>query len=105
LTLENEGALFAPGDNDQNPEENAESGNSKTFEENAGSDNGKSFEENMARLEQLVRQLERGELSLEDALVCYQEGVRLVGFCQKSLERTTKEVEILTDSLVSKSEK
>ena len=61
--------------------------------------NGKSFEENMARLETLVRQLERGELSLEDALVCYQEGVALVGFCRKSLDRAAKEVEILTESL------
>jgi len=61
--------------------------------------NGKSFEENMARLETLVRQLERGELSLEDALACYQEGVALIGFCQSSLDRTAKEVEILTESL------
>ena len=61
--------------------------------------NGKSFEENMARLEVLVRQLERGELSLETALECYKEGVVLVGFCQQSLERTAKEVEILTKTM------
>ena len=70
-----------------------------TMDTEANAGNGKSFEENMARLETLVRQLERGELSLEDALVCYQEGVALVGLCQKSLERTAKEVEILTESL------
>ena len=58
--------------------------------------NGKTFEENMARLEALVSQLERGELSLEDALTCYKEGVELVGFCQKSLARATHEVELLT---------
>ena len=67
---------------------------------NMDAGNGKPFEENMARLETLVRQLERGELSLEDALVCYQEGVALVGFCQQSLERAAKEVEILTEKLV-----
>jgi len=61
--------------------------------------NGKSFEENIARLEILVRQLERGELSLEDALSCYQEGVALVGYCRQSLERTAHEVEVLTDSI------
>jgi len=61
--------------------------------------NEKPFEENLARLETLVRQLERGELSLEDALICYQEGVALVGYCQQSLERTAKEVEILTEKL------
>lgn len=63
------------------------------------SGNGKSFEENMARLETLVRQLERGDLSLEDALKCYQEGVALVGYCQRSLERTAGEVEILTEAI------
>ncbi|MCL2165981.1 MAG: exodeoxyribonuclease VII small subunit [Clostridiales bacterium] len=59
----------------------------------------KSFEENMTRLETLVRQLERGELSLENALLCYQEGVALVGHCQKSLDRIAKEVEILTEGM------
>ena len=47
----------------------------------------------------LVSQLERGELSLEDALKCYQEGVALVGYCQKSLERTAAEVEVLTERM------
>lgn|GEM_PF-1679053 len=61
--------------------------------------NDKPFEENMARLEALVRQLERGELTLEEALACYQEGVALVGYCQQSLERTAKAVEILTEGL------
>ena len=61
--------------------------------------NEKSFEENMAQLEVLVRQLERGELSLEDALVCYQEGVALVGYCQASLDRAAKEVERLTQKM------
>ena len=61
--------------------------------------NGKSFEENITRLETLVRQMERGELSLEDALTCYQEGVALVGYCRHSLERTAREVEVLTESI------
>ena len=71
--------------------------------QDAVSGNGKPFEENMARLETLVRQLERGELSLEDALVCYQEGVALIGYCQQSLERASKEVEILTERLAPRS--
>ena len=62
--------------------------------------NGKSFEENMARLETLVRQLERGELSLEKALECYKEGVALIGFCQHSLDRAAKEVESLTNKVL-----
>ncbi len=61
--------------------------------------NGKSFEENIARLEALTRQLERGDLSLEEALERYKEGVSLIGYCQRSLERAAKEIEILTDGL------
>ena len=60
---------------------------------------GKTFEENITRLETLVRQLERGELSLEDALLCYKEGVALVSLCQERLERTASEVEILTEGM------
>ena len=59
--------------------------------------NGKTFEENMTRLEALVRSLERGELSLEDAITCYKEGVALVGYCQQSLERAAREVENLLE--------
>jgi len=61
--------------------------------------NGKAFEENLARLETLTRQLERGDLSLEDALECYKEGVALIGYCQRSLDRAAKEIEILTEGL------
>ena len=71
--------------------------NETTGKEDIGTE--ASFEENMARLEELVRQLERGELSLENALNCYQEGVNLVGLCQSSLDRAAKEVEILTETL------
>ena len=70
-----------------------------TNETDISVDNGKSFEENMTRLETLVRQLERGELKLEEALACYQEGVALIGYCQRSLSRTAKEIEILTEGL------
>ena len=69
------------------------------IESDSSTDNGKSFEDNMARLETLVRQLERGELKLEEALACYQEGVALIGYCQRSLSRTAKEIEILTEGL------
>ena len=59
----------------------------------------KSFEENIARLEALVRQLEHGDLGLEDALERYKEGIALIGSCQRGLERAAKEIEILTEGL------
>jgi len=61
--------------------------------------NGKSFEENITRLEALARQLERGDLSLEESLERYKEGVALIGYCQRGLERAAKEIEILMDGL------
>lgn len=59
----------------------------------------RSFEENMAKLEKLVSQLERGELSLEEALKCYEEGVALVDYCHKTLDRAANAIEVLTDKL------
>ena len=38
------------------------------------------FEENMARLEQIVRTMERGEVPLEESIRLFQEGTELVRF-------------------------
>lgn len=44
------------------------------------------FEENMARLEQIVRTMERGEAALDESLKLFQEGTELVGRCGKLLD-------------------
>jgi exodeoxyribonuclease VII small subunit len=44
------------------------------------------FEEALARLEELVRALEGGELSLEDSLARFEEGVALFRLCARRLE-------------------
>lgn len=46
----------------------------------------KTFEESMARLEQIVRAMERGDVALEEALKLFQEGTELVRSCQKLLD-------------------
>jgi len=56
------------------------------------------FEESMQRLEQIVRQLERGELSLEESLTCFEEGIALVKRCQKQLDRASEKIQILTEA-------
>lgn len=53
------------------------------------------FEECLQRLEVVVREIERGDLSLEDSLKLFEEGVVLSGSCQKELEAAEKKVEIL----------
>lgn len=44
------------------------------------------FEESMARLEQIVRTMERGEAPLDESLKLFQEGTELVSRCGKLLE-------------------
>lgn len=46
----------------------------------------KTFEESMARLEQIVRAMERGDVALEESLKFFQEGTELVRSCQKLLD-------------------
>ena len=46
----------------------------------------KSFEQNMARLEQIVRAMERGDVPLEESLKLFQEGTELVRSCGKLLD-------------------
>ena len=46
----------------------------------------KAFEESMARLEQIVRAMERGDVALEESLKLFQEGTELVRSCQKLLD-------------------
>ena len=54
------------------------------------------FEQALEQLEQRVRQLESGEVSLEDALRLYEEGVSLARTCQDLLEAAEKRVALLT---------
>ena len=44
------------------------------------------FEQSMARLEQIVRAMERGDVALEESLKLFQEGTELVRRCEKLLE-------------------
>ncbi|MBW1917132.1 MAG: exodeoxyribonuclease VII small subunit [Deltaproteobacteria bacterium] len=53
------------------------------------------FEKALKRLENLIQQLERGDLPLEQALQTFEEGMRLVRFCTKKLDEVEKKVEIL----------
>jgi len=56
----------------------------------------KSFEESMQALENIVRRLERGDLSLEEALSAFEEGVKLVKGLNERLTEVEARVEVLT---------
>jgi len=53
------------------------------------------FERSLARLEEVVRRLESPQLSLDDAMKLFEEGVELSRECQKQLEEAEGRVEIL----------
>lgn len=53
------------------------------------------FEGAMKRLESIVRELESGDLSLDEALKKFQDGVKLSKFCSNKLDETEKKVSIL----------
>lgn len=56
------------------------------------------FEDAMTELEQLVGQIESGQLPLEQSLAAYKRGSELLLHCQKSLADVEQQVRILNES-------
>ena len=55
------------------------------------------FEKALARLETIVAELERGELTLDESLKIFEEGVKLSKTCMKMLDEAEQKVEILIE--------
>ena len=55
----------------------------------------KTFESSLARLEEIVRAMESGEIMLDESLSLYEEGIKLIKFCTKALDDTEQKVKIL----------
>ncbi|HEY5599600.1 MAG TPA: exodeoxyribonuclease VII small subunit [Candidatus Manganitrophaceae bacterium] len=55
----------------------------------------KKFEEALGELEEVVERLESGELSLEESLAAFEQGVRLVKHCNQKLTEVEKRIELL----------
>ena len=55
----------------------------------------KDFENAITRLETIVKELEKGELSLEEALKLFEEGMKITRFCSTKLDEAEQKVEIL----------
>jgi exodeoxyribonuclease VII small subunit len=53
------------------------------------------FEDALKRLEEIVEELERGDLPLEESLGKYEEGIKLSVLCTKKLETAKKKIEML----------
>jgi exodeoxyribonuclease VII small subunit len=55
----------------------------------------KKFEDALEELENVVEQLESGDLSLDNSLATFEKGVRLVKFCNQKLIEVEKKIELL----------
>lgn len=55
------------------------------------------FETSLEALEQLVEQMEKGDMSLEESLAAYERGVGLYRKCQGALEQAELRVKLLSD--------
>jgi exodeoxyribonuclease VII small subunit len=60
------------------------------------------FEGAMDRLEKIVEQMESGKLPLEDLIVRYEEGMKLVKICQERLANAEQKIEIITRNSTGK---
>jgi exodeoxyribonuclease VII small subunit len=60
------------------------------------------FEQAMKRLEEIVEQMESGDLLLEDLILRYEEGMKLVKLCQERLASAEERIEIITRNSAGK---
>jgi exodeoxyribonuclease VII small subunit len=61
-------------------------------------DKSPNFEAALEELEQLVRRMEAGEMSLEESLAAFERGVELTRDCQKALKAAELRVQTLTQT-------
>ena len=59
-----------------------------------------SFEEAMAELQQLVANMEAGELPLEESVAAYKRGSELVKYCAAQLDKVENQVKVLEGDML-----
>lgn len=57
-----------------------------------------SFESSLEALESLVNRMENGDLTLEESLKSFEQGIALTRQCQKALDEAEQKIEILTSN-------
>ncbi|WP_294429764.1 exodeoxyribonuclease VII small subunit [uncultured Treponema sp.] len=60
----------------------------------------KSFEENLSRLEELTANIRKQDISLEDALANFEEGIKLAKTLEKDIEKIEGKIQILMNQPV-----
>ncbi len=59
----------------------------------------KNFETSLQKLEDLVGSLENGELSLDDSIKKFEDGIKLYKNCRELLDQAEKKISVLTSDL------
>ena len=58
----------------------------------------KDFESSLKKLEEIVTELEAGDLPLEKSIKAFEDGIKLTRYCQKLLTEAELKIEKLVDS-------
>jgi exodeoxyribonuclease VII small subunit len=53
------------------------------------------FEEALGKLEDIVKKMESGDMTLEESLKAFEEGIKLARLCSRKLDEAERRVEIL----------
>ena len=56
------------------------------------------LEESFEKLNQILEELEKPDIALEDSFVLYQEGMKLLKSCNDSIDKVEKELIILSEN-------
>ena len=56
------------------------------------------FEKKLGRLEEIVQSMEEGDLSLDQSLKLFEEGVKLSRKCHEQLDKAEQKVQLLIDA-------
>jgi len=60
---------------------------------------GYKYEEAINKLEEITARLEKGDLTLEEALTLFEEGIKLTKICSKILDEADGKIEVLVKDL------
>ncbi len=75
----------------------SETSEEKKAENKEDNKEGQTLEETFAELEEIIRQMEEEELSLEDSFTKYHEGMDLLKSCNDKIDRVEKQMQVIDE--------
>ncbi|MBE5928587.1 MAG: exodeoxyribonuclease VII small subunit [Lachnospiraceae bacterium] len=59
------------------------------------------LEDNFIELEKIIKQMESGDMSLEDSFSLYEKGMKIVSACNSEIDKVEKQLKIINDGGLS----